>query len=300
MRFSVVEYDLGATLDSGQVFRWRERDGTWEGILGNQWFRLRQAGSDLEADTTAADPAWDRLRHFLRLDDDLAAIHATFPSDAPMRSAVAACPGLRLLNQDPWECLASFILSSTKQIVQIRQCTALLAERFGEPVTVPVGNPPMFTFPTAERLAGVEESALRACKLGFRARYLAGTAQMLTADPGQLDSIAQLPTAAAREALMEFPGVGRKIADCVLLFAYGRQDAFPVDVWVLRALRNLYFPNRNPGVRTLERFTATHFGPNAGYAQQYLFHYIRTHVGRERPGRDPRPPSRRRSANPSP
>ena len=122
------------------------------------------------------------------------------------------------------------------------------------------------------------EAELRACKLGFRAKYLFGTARMLAAGETDLDALHALSTDDARAALMRFPGVGRKIADCVLLFAYGRQDAFPVDVWVLKALRLLYFPRRAPKPDRLRRFTETHFGPNAGYAQQYLFHYVRTKV----------------------
>lgn len=291
VRLSAPDYDLAATLGSGQVFRWFPRHDAWEGILGDQWIRLRPTASGLEAETMASEPRWDCLRHFLGLDEDLAAIRATFPDDEPMRAAGRACQGLRLLRQEPWECLASFILSSTKQIVQIQQCVSLLSERFGEPVAVPAGHPPAFTFPDLHRLAAAGESQLRSCKLGFRARYLGATARDLAGGRVNLSSLANLPTEAARAALMTLPGVGPKIADCVLLFAYGRQDAFPVDVWVLRALKALYFPGRRPSAHTLRRFTATHFGPYAGYAQQYLFHYVRTHLGR----RGLKPPTRRRS-----
>lgn len=277
LRLPIPPLDLEATLDGGQAFRWRWVDGAWEGVIGDRWVRLRQEGGDLLAET-ATDPgdgAW--LRHYLGLDEDLEAIVRTFPDDPPLRDAVQACPGLRLLRQDPWECLASFILSSTKQIVQIQQCVALLCDAFGEPLPGPTGATSPRAFPTAARLALVTESQLRACKLGFRARYLAAAAQAVAAGRLDLDSLRALSTPAARERLTELPGVGPKIANCVLLFAYGRQDAFPVDVWVLRALRELYFPRRRPKPRTLQRFTETHFGPNAGYAQQYLFHYIRNH-----------------------
>ena len=281
MLFAVKEYDLAATLASGQVFRWRRIKGdAWEGVLGDHWFRLRQSAAGLDVEAVTDRPRWDRVHHFLGLDDDLAAIRQTFPVDAPMQMAVQACPGLRLLRQDPWECTASFILSSTKQIVQIQQCAELLAERFGEPVAVPAGHAPAYSFPSMKRLAGVAEAELRSCKLGFRARYLSVTARILNEDASYLNTLARLPTVQAREALMRLPGIGRKIADCVLLFAYGRQDAFPVDVWVLRALRSLYFPGKKPSSRTLEHFTANHFGPYAGYAQQYLFHYFRTCLGR--------------------
>ena len=193
-----------------------------------------------------------------------------------MRVATNFCRGLRLLRQDPWECLASFILSSTKQIVQIQQIVALLCERFGEPLPVPRGHEPAFAFPTAQRLAACSEMDLRGCKMGFRAPILLRTARMISAGEINLAHLEELSVDEARNELLKFPGVGNKIANCVLLFAYGFQQAFPVDVWVMKALRELYFPKRRVNEKRLARFVATHFGINAGYAQQYLFHYMRT------------------------
>ena len=275
--FPLRDYDVAATLTSGQAFRWKQIGEAHEGIIGNRWVQLHVRQDRLHATTTARVDDWSWLTDYLQLAVDLPAVLRSFPDDAPLRAATTACPGLRLLRQDHWECLASFILSSTKQIVQIQQCVALLCERFGEPIAGPDGEG-RFSFPSFTRLAAASEAELRACKLGFRAKYLRGTAQMLADGEVALAALAELSTAEARAQLMRFPGVGRKIADCVLLFAYGRQDAFPVDVWVLKALRTLYFPNRRPTLRRLQHFAATHFGPNAGYAQQYLFHYVRTQV----------------------
>jgi len=198
-----------------------------------------------------------------------------------MNAAVAACRGLRLLRQDPWECLASFILSATKQIVQIRQMTALLAERYGEPLPAFPDGLSQFSFPGPARVAALTEADLRACKTGFRAPSLLAAARAVAAGEMDLAAVAGMEYAAARERLMTLRGVGGKIADCVLLFAYGFDAAFPVDVWIERALQELYFPRRRASDRRLRRFAATHFGPHAGYAQQYLFHHIRT---RSRPG----------------
>src|SRR5262249_33980345 len=150
----------------------------------------------------------------------------------PMRAAVVACRGLRLLRQEPWECLASFILSSTKQIVQIRQIVSLLCERYGEPIPAAPEYAPAFAFPSPARLACATEPELRACKMGFRAPYLLKTARLVAEGKIDLERLRQLPAETARDELMGLPGVGRKIADCVLLFAYGFQSAFPVDVWV--------------------------------------------------------------------
>jgi N-glycosylase/DNA lyase len=278
------DYDLVATLTSGQAFRWRPRHGWWEGVVGERWVRLQPRNGCLVAETAAPTADWRWLTHYLQTDVDLAAVLRSFPDDAPMRAAVAACRGLRLLRQDPWECLASFIVSSTKQIVQIQQIIALLCERFGEPVPAPPGLGPAFAFPTAERLAAATEADLRACKMGFRAPNLRATARRVAAGDIPLEPLRELTAAEARRALVRLPGVGEKIANCVLLFAYGFQEAFPLDVWVRKALRELYFPRRRPTPRKLAEFAATHFGPFAGYAQQYLFHYVRTRSPRFRRG----------------
>ena len=273
--FPVRHYDLAATLSSGQAFRWRQEGRQWLGVVAAHWVRLTSDDSSITAETAEPASSWDWLIDYLQLDLDLHKVLVTFPDDEPMRAAVAACEGLRLLRQDLWECLASFILSSTKQIIQIRQIVALLCDRFGESVSVPTGSQPMRAFPSAARLANATESELRACKMGFRAPYLLATARAIDGGGFDLERVGRLPTDAARAELMQLPGVGRKIADCVLLFGCGCQSAFPLDVWVLRALRQLYFAKRRVAVSRLHCFAATHFGPYAGYAQQYLFHYVR-------------------------
>lgn len=268
-------YDLAATLSCGQAFRWRETSGAWEGVVGSRWVRLQATPEGIRAQTASPPTDWKWLELYLQTSVILEDVLATFPDDEPMRAAVNACRGLRLLRQEPWECLASFILSSTKQIVQIRQIVETLCARFGQTVDVPLGHAPVFSFPSAERLAECEEAELRACKMGFRAPNLLQSARWIAAGEVRLDALANLSLEEARQELIRLPGVGRKIADCVLLFAAGCPTAFPVDVWIERALRQLYFPRRRPSRRRLLEFSATHFGPNAGYAQQYLFHHVR-------------------------
>jgi N-glycosylase/DNA lyase len=278
--FAVRDYDLAATLTCGQVFRWQWHDHSWAGVIGTHWVRLHSNHICLAAETAEPVADWDWLTHYLQLHLDLSEVVRTFPDDQPMRAAVATCRGLRLLRQDPWECLASFILSSTKQIVQIQQIIALLCERYGAPLARAPAWPPAFTFPSPARLARATEAELRACQMGFRAPYLLATAGIIASGQFNLARLQSLPVEDARAELMQLPGVGRKIADCVLLFAYGFQSAFPVDVWVMKALRQLYFPRREVALQRLHRFAASHFGPCAGYAQQYLFHYMRMQTKR--------------------
>jgi N-glycosylase/DNA lyase len=197
-----------------------------------------------------------------------------------MRAAVSKCRGLRLLRQEPWECLGSFILSSTKQITQIQQIIRLLCQRFGVPVVVPPDQEPAWAFPEAARLAACTEAELRDCKMGFRAPNLLRAARMVAAGEVDLEALRHRPEQEARRELIRLPGVGEKIADCVLLFGLGCASAFPVDVWVARALRRLYFPRTHPTARELRAYAARYFGGHAGYAQQYLFHYIRLTAGK--------------------
>ena len=274
--FPLNDYDLGATLTSGQAFRWQWRDRSWFGVIGRHWVGLRIEAGLLTVEVAEPVSDWHWLTNYLQLELNLSELLHTFPQDEPMRAAVEACRGLRLLRQEPWECLASFILSSNKQIVQIQQIVGMLCNRFGEPVIVPAGQSAANAFPSPARLAATTEVELRACKMGFRARYLLATARRIASGECDLVALGQLPVEDARAELLKLPGVGRKIADCVLLFAYGFQPAFPVDVWVMKGLRELYFSNRRVNVKRLHLFAAKHFGPNAGYAQQYLFHYMRT------------------------
>jgi N-glycosylase/DNA lyase len=271
----VRDYDLGATLDSGQVFRWRQEQGSWLGVVGKKRVRLTQEREGILAETETPTENWDWLREFLQSEIELEKILRAFPDDEPMNLAMDACRGLRILRQEPWECLASFILSATKQIVQIRQIVAHLCDCFGERIANGDDNL-CYAFPSPEKIASVTEKDLRNCKMGFRAPNLLGTARRIAEGKLDLKAVRYLPYSEARAELMKLRGVGGKIADCVLLFAYGFDSAFPVDVWVERALQTLYFPKRRASEKKLLHFAGTHFGPHAGYTQQYLFHYMRT------------------------
>lgn len=279
--FAVHDYDLAATLGCGQAFRWERRNDRWLGVVDTRWVELRQAGEQIFARTVEPQTSWQWLEDYLQLRLDLGAVLATFPDDEPMRRAVLACRGLRLLRQSTWECLASFILSSTKQIVQIRQIVGELCARHGTRVRVLETESPAFAFPTAAQIARLCEKELRDCKMGFRAPYLLAAAQAVAS--GELD-LATLPGQSldeARARLLTLPGVGPKITDCVLLFGCGFPTAFPVDVWVMKALRQAYFRNRRVSLARLRNFSATHFGPHSGYAQQYLFHSLRMREGKK-------------------
>jgi N-glycosylase/DNA lyase len=264
-------FDLDATLSSGQAFSWRRgADGQWRGWIGDRPCVAGLDGGRLYVHGGGLTDS-DVARYF-GLDLSVDKIFASFPADDPwLARARLFAPGLRILRQEPWETLCNFICSSLKQIVQIAQINHDLRVAFG-----PKLRPGEHVFPSAAQLAGVSEAGLRTCKLGFRARHLFVAARQIAAGEISLDHVATLPTTEARTELMRIRGVGEKVANCVLLFAYGRLEAFPIDVWVERVLRQLYFKNRRkirPGAMRL--FSERHFGPNGGYAQQFLFHWIR-------------------------
>ena len=277
---NVADVALASTLECGQAFRWSRTADCWfEGVVGSRVVRLRQHPQTIEWESRPhADKEF--VRHYLALDESLPDIFATFPNDPLLLQAVKDHHGLRVICQEPWECLASFIASSSKQIVQIRQIVGLLAQRFGEPI-----DDTYHAFPTVSAVARATHQQLWDCKLGFRAKNLLAAARLI--DDGKLDlhALPSMEYERALEELVALPGVGVKIANCTLLFGCGFNQAFPIDVWIERALRRVYFDgNRRVTARELRDFACTHFGPYAGWAQQYLFFSERL-LGQQRPRR---------------
>jgi N-glycosylase/DNA lyase len=266
---------LAETLDGGQAFRWhRDTDDTWQGIFADHAARLSldtRGTLQWSAPVSLAATVPDALERYLDLARDPRELADTLPwrSDAHLARCLEAFPGLRILRQPFGETLLGFLCSATKQIVQIKQMVALLAKRHGGEFA-----PGFHRLPTWAELATVPEPELRKCLLGFRARYIHQTAQFLAAHPGWLDATAALPYAAAKERLCLLPGVGEKVADCVLLFGAGKLEAFPVDVWIIKTMAQRYgLHGWKPA--QIAHFGRTHFGPLAGLAQQYLFAYER-------------------------
>jgi len=261
------EFDLRLTLTSGQVFHWEPDGDAWRGLIGNTAMRVKQRGAELLVPRGCGDLA---ARYFA-LDHPLTAIYATFPEDAFSRAALAACRGLRVMRQPRWECLATFLTSAMKQVSHIRGMSLALRTRFGEPVAGSTMN----AYPTPGALAEATEAELRGCGLGFRAPHLRETARRIAGGEIDLDALAMRETEELRTELCRLPGVGRKIANCVLLFAYERLDAVPVDVWIARVTRALAPRGGDASLAELETFSRERFGPYAGYVQQYLFHHAR-------------------------
>ena len=278
-RMAANDFDLEKTLNCGQVFHWeKSRDG-FVGAIGAEAAYVERQGDELRF---AGVPAKVIAKYF-SLDHPLAEICDSFPSDPAMTAARDFCRGLRIIRQPRWECLATFICSSMKQVTHIRQISLALRKRFGKEKMISVNH--VYDFPDAERLGRSSDRELRECALGYRAKNLLATARLVARGKANLEAWRTLPDEELRARLCELPGVGAKVANCVMLFAYERLRAFPVDVWIERVLRQQYFPRkRKVAARELREFCDSYFGDHGGYAQQYLFHHARKGGEVVRPG----------------
>ena len=262
--------DLKLTLiDSAQCFRWTEVDGRFGAAFENGpvWLWRTDAGIEAEG---VCDAQW--LRNYLDLDRDYAVVAAEYAHIPAARDAVSLFPGLRVMNQPPWEALISFILSANNNVTRIRQLTDALCQSYG--TAWDCGGATLYSFPTPQRLATCTEEELRALKVGYRAPFLIETARRVV-DGFPLDDLCHMPYDEAHRLLVTLPGVGDKVADCALLFGCGHACAFPVDVWVDRLMRD-WFGVTCTSRAALSKEARERLGAHAGLMQQFLFHAART------------------------
>lgn len=254
------QFALSETLDCGQAFRWRQReDGCWEGVAGGRYLCLESQGEDifLQAVPEADLPFW---RQYFDLERDYEELAVLFRKNPCLRRALASCPGIRVLRQEPWEALCTFILSANNNIPRIKGIVERLCQGWGE--AVPGTGLP--AFPKPEALAPLGEEDLAPLRAGWRSAYLLDAARQVAGGRLDLEETASLPTQEAEARLLEVKGVGKKVAQCVLLFGFGRVECIPMDVWMKRVMAELY-PRGFPG----------YLRPYGGIAQQVLFHYYR-------------------------
>ncbi len=299
------DFDLAMTLDSGQVFHWEKVGNGFIGTIDQRAIYVEQAGDVLKvrdggSTRSPRRPLPKTVANYFALDHPLSEICASFPDDPIMGAARNFCRGLRIIRQPKWECLATFICSSMKQVGHIRQISQALRKRFGHARKIDNGaggsratwtgkparvdepggesiNRAVYTFPSPQCLAQSSEKELRECALGYRARNLLATARLVSSGAANLEPWSALSDIDLRAKLCDLPGIGAKVANCVMLFAYERLRAFPIDVWIERVLRQEYFSRKKRmKPQQLRAFSETYFGEHGGYAQQYLFHHART------------------------
>ena len=255
----VEDFDLGHTLESGQVFRFSKDSEYYFVLVGGKKFNIKQVGSKL------AFNGVDRkfVNSFFRLNEDYKLILKSINKDEHLDNAIKEYYGLRLMKQDPWENIVSFICSSCANIPKIRINLNLLSEFFGEKLSNG------YSFPVIGSLTDLEK--LKEAKSGYRAKYLFEANKLVT--QSFIEEVKSLDYQSAKEKIKSIPGIGDKVADCILLFSFGFDQAFPVDTWVQKALVEKYGQKGN--MKSLQNFGQEYFGKYAGWAQQYLFQSTR-------------------------
>ena len=266
------EFSLQASLSSGQAFRWVEREGWHYGFIGASVLKVRQDGERLLCEPSDSSLTPHRIAHYFGLDLNLPEILSSINVDMQIHDAILQYRGLRVLRQEGWETLASFICASFNNIKRIEGMIERLCQAYGQPVAL--NGFRGFSFPRPEMIAGASERRLRSLGLGYRAPYLKATAQLVADGKLPIDHLRRVDYDATKAALLACEGVGDKVADCVALFGFEKYEAFPIDVWIERAMR-YYFRHRKMTRKLLHGYARRHFGLYAGYAQQYLYHYVR-------------------------
>ncbi len=271
---NVTDFSLKYTLESGQSFRWERLDNAYYGVVEGRILKISQDGTTLHVESSTAEDDADFvpfLRNYLDIVRDVPKILVGVSKDAYMHRALKKLWGMRILNQELWETIASFILSQNNNVPRIRGIIRRLSERFSERLTL--GGYVDYSFPSPDVLATAREDELLACGTGYRANYLRDTAEAIVSGALSLTSLQQMPYTAAKQELMHRNGIGEKVADCICLFSLGHLAALPIDVWIKRIFETLYL-RRRATHREIREFAHNYFGDSVGYAQQYLFHYV--------------------------
>ena len=270
-------FSLAHTLECGQAFRWHKQpDGSYYGVIENELYKLWQGGDTINYEASSGKNRESELRNYLGLGIDYDYIINSISKDGAINSAISKCYGLRIANQEPWECLISYMLSANNSIPNITRAIENLSKEFGEPLELN-GNV-AYTFPTPAQLEGVTEKRFRETKMGFRAIAVKQAVDKINSREFNLASLVQSPFDGAKKALMGLYGVGEKIADCVLLFSMGHSNAFPVDTWIRKAVQQHYL-SADATDDDIREFGMRYFGDYAGYAQEFLFFSQRSGSG---------------------
>ncbi len=268
-----TDFSLETTMDSGQVFGFEKNGAVYSGEIGGRSLAFFQKGDELHFRSDGPAPQARLIEDYFDLKRDLAPVYGVLKSEEKLRPVVAPLGGLRLIRQDAWQGLACFILSSNNNVKRIQHIWKNMTRHYASRRRDSKPG-----FPDAREIAEGGEKILRALGLGYRAPFLWASAQYVAHNPDCLRHIREADYAGARERVIAFPGIGPKVADCVLLYAFQKYEAFPVDVWILRAMRKLYFNKRKVSEKRVHEFGRKRWKEHAGYVQQYIFHGIRTGI----------------------
>lgn len=266
------DFDLTQTFDCGQCFRWERQEDAYIGIAFKKPLKISQEGDKITLfDTSKAD--WDTVwSKYFDIKRDYGEIKTRIASNPIMKEAVSFGGGIRILNQEPFECLISFIISASNNIPRIKKIINSLCTNFGEKVTY--CGKDFYTFPTPEKLASLSLSDIDVIKAGFRDKYILNAAKAVKDGMIDLECLKCASLEYAKGELLKLSGVGNKVAECVLLFSLEKYESFPVDVWIKRIMEHCFFDGEQDK-ETISAFAREKFGELGGFAQQYLFYWAR-------------------------
>lgn len=270
--YDMPSFDLFHTFDCGQCFRWNYEEDGFSGVALGEYLHICQGGGKIIFKDTSLETFNRVWRHYFDLDRDYEAIKIELSKDDVLKNAISFGGGIRILNQDAFECLISFIISASNNIPRIKKIIELLCANFGEEFSK--GGRKYHKFPTPETLSSLSLEDLAVIKAGFRDKYILAAAKAVKNGQIDLDTLKNSSFDYAKSQLLRLSGVGEKVASCILLFGLEKHEGFPVDVWVKRIMEYCYFESEQTK-ETISEFAKNKFGALGGFAQQYLFYWAR-------------------------
>lgn len=280
---NIKDFEPKHIFECGQAFRWYvEEDESYTTIHRGKVLNLKKEREDLILSNTNRSEFQNIWYNYFDLGTDYGEIKIELSKDPILEEAIKFGEGIRILNQEPFETIISFIISANNQIPRIKKSIELISQNYGKPIGIYNGKE-YFSFPNPETLANIDEKELEERnKVGYRAKYIINTAKMINQKEVDMDQLPELSRTEAKDILMKLPGVGPKVSDCVLLFALNKNDAFPIDVWVKRVMEYFYL-KEDTKLKDIGIYADEKFGSLAGFAQQYLFYYAREQgIGRKK------------------
>lgn len=270
----IKDFDPTHIFECGQCFRWNsEEDFSFTGIAFGEILNVKKEDESIIFSNTNTDDFNDIWVEYFDLGRDYGKVKDKLSKDPILKEAVNFGSGIRILNQDPFETLISFIISANNGIPRIKKSIEIICERYGNYIG-DYNEKSYYSFPTPEELSKVSMDELRECGVGFRDKYIYSAANMVANGEIDIYNIKNLPTNELRKELMKIPGVGPKVSDCIMLFSMEKHDAFPIDVWVKRVMEHFYL-KEDTSLMKIQAYGQEKFKNLAGFAQQYLFYYAR-------------------------
>ena len=268
----IKDFNLDHIFECGQCFRWnKEPDGSYIGVAMGKALKISQTASSVTLYDTSKEDFENIWYNYFDMNNDYGIIKSTLSSDKILKEAISYGGGIRILNQDLWECVVSFIISASNNIPRIKKIINSLCELYGDKIEY-LGNT-YYTFPSSEKIYSLNLDDLAPIKAGFRDKYILSAAKFFH-EGMCMDTFKNLTYYDAKKELMKIKGIGNKVADCILLFGLSKRNSFPIDVWIKRVVEYCYFTSPQ-SIREIEKFSLEKFGSLGGYAQQYLFFYAR-------------------------